>query len=170
MIYFSYGSNMSFKRLNARISNITRLGVAALFNHDLRFHKVSKNDGSGKCDILETNDSEHLVIGVVYKIDPLKKLTLDAYEGLGYGYEEKQVSVEVNGGLVRAFTYYATNIDQELKPLHWYKEHVLRGARENELPEHYIRKIEMIDSIDDHDLDRHSRELEIYSLINEVVK
>ncbi len=164
MIYFSYGSNMSLKRLNARISKISRLGIATLFEHDLRFHKVSKKDGSGKCDIFETKDSEHLVVGVVYKIDPLEKPILDTFEGLGYGYEEKQIRVEMNGGLVSAFTYYATKIDQGLRPLHWYKEHVLRGARENRLPDHYIRKIEMIDSTDDHDIERHARELEIYSL------
>lgn len=164
MIYFSYGSNMSFKRLNTRISGITRLGIATLYNHDLRFHKVGKKDGSGKCDIFESNDPEHQVLGVVYKIDPLEKPILDKYEGLGYGYEEKQVSVEMNGGFLSAFTYYATHIDEDLSPLHWYKEHVLRGARENGLAEHYVRKIEMIESIDDHDVGRHVSELAIYSL------
>lgn len=154
---------MSFKRLNARISKITRLGVATLLDHDLRFHKVSQKDGSGKCDILETKNPEHTVLGVVYKIDPLEKPILDNYEGLGYGYEEKQISVEMNGDLVSAFAYYATHIDEGLKPLHWYKEHVLRGARENGLPEHYVRKIEIIDSINDYDTERHTRELEIYS-------
>jgi gamma-glutamylcyclotransferase (GGCT)/AIG2-like uncharacterized protein YtfP len=165
MIYFSYGSNMSFKRLNARIANISRLGVATLYEHDLRFHKVGNKDGSGKCDILETNDPGHTVIGVVYKIDPLEKNILDTHEGLGNGYEEKQISVEMNGDRISAFTYYATHINQVLKPLHWYKEHVLRGARENKLPEYYIQKIEMIDSITDHDLERHRRELAIYSLL-----
>jgi gamma-glutamylcyclotransferase len=163
MFYFAYGSNMSFKRLNERISNITRLGVATLYQHDLRFHKASEKDGSGKCDIFETNDPEHLVIGVVYEIDPVEKPTLDKYEGLGY--EVKQVSVDMNGKLITAYAYFATLIDQELKPLHWYKEHVLRGARENSLPDDYVSKIEMVDSVDDHDVDRHKRELEIYSLI-----
>ncbi|MEJ2141078.1 MAG: gamma-glutamylcyclotransferase [Gammaproteobacteria bacterium] len=164
MIYFSYGSNMSFKRLNARIANISRLGVATLYEHDLRFHKVGNKDGSGKCDILETYDPEHTVIGVVYKIDPLEKHILDTHEGLGNGYEEKQISVEMNGDRISAFTYYATHINQALKPLHWYKEHVLRGARENKLPEYYIQKIQMIDSITDQDFERHTRELAIYSL------
>lgn len=154
---------MSFKRLNARVTQLSRLGVATLYEHDLRFHKISHNDGSGKCDILQTHDPEHTVIGVVYKIDPSEKMILDTCEGLGNGYEEKQVCIELNGEQVKAFTYYATHVDSSLKPLHWYKEHVLRGARENEFPEHYIRKIEMITSIDDHDSDRNTRELAIYS-------
>ena len=162
MLYFSYGSNMSFKRLNARISKLSRLGVATLYHHDLRFHKISHSDGSGKCDILQTNDSEHSVLGVVYKIDPSERHILDAYEGHGCGYEEKQVCLQMNGERLTAFTYYATHIDETLKPLHWYKEHVLRGARENDLPEHYIRRIKMITSIDDHDVERHTREVAIY--------
>lgn len=154
---------MSFKRLNTRITKLSRLGVATLYHHDLRFHKISHNDGSGKCDILHTNDAEHSVLGVVYNIDPLEKKILDSYEGLGCGYEEKQVCLEMNGERLTAFTYYATHIEQTLKPLHWYKEHVLRGARENDFTEHYIRIIEMIASIDDHDVERHTRELAIYS-------
>lgn len=133
---------MSFRRLNARISNIFRLGIAVLSYHDLRFHKVSHKHGSGKCDIFATNAAEHRVIGVAYKIDPLEKPILDKHEGPGYGYEEKRVSVDMNGDLLSAFTYYASNIDPALKPLHWYEEHVLRGARENALPdEHDVERI-----------------------------
>ena len=153
---------MSFQRLNARVSNISRLGVAVLSHHDLRFHKVSHNDGSGKCDVFATNMPEHQVFGVVYEIDPLEKPVLDTYEALGHGYAIKQVTVNMNNAFVSAFTYYATNIDPALKPLHWYKEHVLRGARENALPDDYIHKIELIDSIDDSDVARHIRELAIY--------
>ena len=58
-------------------------------DHDLRFHKKSK-DGSGKCDALETNNSEHFVIGVVFKISETDKSELDRKEGLGFEYEEKR--------------------------------------------------------------------------------
>lgn len=162
MIYFSYGSNMSIKRLQARIDCVTKLGIAVLRSHDLRFHKAGK-DGSAKCNIYETRNTEYFVIGVVYRIDPLEKPKLDKLEGLGYGYEEKIITVDMNGDNVDAFTYYATNIDEDLKPLHWYKEHVLRGARENPFPEEYVQKIEMIESVHDRDKERHERELAIYS-------
>ena len=94
-----------------------------------------------------------------------EKTKLDEIEGLGFGYEEKIVSVELhNGEIVEVFTYYATNIDPNLKPLHWYKEHVLIGARENGLPEEYIKKIEIVESISDADVARHEKELSIYLL------
>jgi hypothetical protein len=63
---------------------------------------------------------------------------------------------------LEAFTYYATNIDPDLKPLDWYKEHVIRGARENELPIEYIRTIEAVDFVEDSDVERHDEELSIY--------
>ena len=162
MIYFSYGSNMSINRLQARIDGVSKLGIAILRNHDLRFHKVGK-DGSSKCDVYEVNNTEYFVIGVVYKIIPSERPKLDKIEGLGHGYEEKQIAVDMDGEMVEAFTYYANKIDVNLKPLYWYKEHVLKGARENQFPEEYIRKIEMIESIDDHNKERHDRELAIYT-------
>jgi len=135
---------MSTQRLGSRVTSALKLGTATLFGHDLRFHKVSNKDGSGKCDIYETNEPEHFVIGVVYKIDPTEKPILDRFEGLGYGYDEKLVSVEMSDGVISAFTYYATNIEPELNPFHWYKEHVIRGARENELPAEYIQKLKQL--------------------------
>ena len=87
---------MSFRRLNARLTNLSRVGVATLYHHDLRFHKISHSDGSCKCVILQTYNSENSVVGVVYKIDPSEKHILDAFEGRGCGYEEKQVCLHSN--------------------------------------------------------------------------
>jgi hypothetical protein len=44
----------------------------------------------------------------------------------------------------------------------WYKEHVIRGAIENELPEEYIKVIDTVDTITDPDIERHDKELSIY--------
>jgi len=67
-----------------------------------------------------------------------------------------------DGSTIEAFTYYATNIDPELKPLDWYREHVLRGARENELPIEYIHSIEILEFDEDSDAERRDKELSIY--------
>jgi len=84
-------------------------------------------------------------------------------EGLGKGYRDKLVSViESNEESVNAVTYYATEIDSSLKPYHWYKEHVLRGAREHNLPTEYIEFIEAIESMPDPDKEKHEKELSIY--------
>lgn len=162
MIYFSYGSNMSSRRLLARISTADRVGVAELFAHELRFHKVSDIDGSAKCDACYTGDPLHVVHGVLFDISESARVLLDTFEGVGCGYMVKAVRVRLAGTTLDAFTYVATSIDAELRPFHWYKEHVLQGAREHCLPQAYIHKLERVVSVPDPDEARHVRELEIY--------
>lgn len=161
MLYFSYGSNMSIRRLQRRV-DASRIGVASLHRHRLKFHKYSQNDHSGKCDAEKTGDSEDVVLGVLFEITNQQKSQLDCIEGVGCGYEEKMVAVMFDGKPVKTIIYYATTIDPLLKPLDWYKEHVLIGARENQLPEAYIREIETVESVTDPDPLRHANELVIY--------
>ncbi|MCW9012971.1 MAG: gamma-glutamylcyclotransferase [Gammaproteobacteria bacterium] len=161
--YFSYGSNMSIRRLLARVPSAKKADVGILEKHQLKFHKISKKDGSAKCDAYKTGNPEHKLYGVVFFIAEDEKPELDRNEGLGYGYEQKIVEILLNTGkTIDAFTYYATSISPELKPLDWYKEHVLRGARENDLPVEHIRSIEIIEHIEDSDPDRRDNELSIY--------
>ena len=139
------------------------VSTARLHEHSLRFHKKSV-DGSAKCDILHSRDCNDVVHGVLFNIDVRDKRILDGFEGLGNGYEEKQVRIyRPDGGVVVATTYYATHIDASLQPYHWYKEHVLRGAREHALPSGHIATIEAVESIDDPDACNHAAELSIYS-------
>ena len=92
-----------------------------------------------------------------------EKLELDTYECAGFGYERRVI--KVNNHLqedIEVFTYYALDIDHKQQPFHWYKEHVLRGALEHDFPLHYVEQIRSTPSIDDHDTERHHRELSIY--------
>ena len=163
LLYFSYGSNMSIQRLRTRTPSAQKVGVGRLKCHCLRFHKLSRVDGSAKCDVKETGRPDDIIYGVVFLIDIAEKPVLDQKEGLGFGYEQKQVWIEMREGApVQAFTYFATLIDAGLKPFGWYKTHVLIGAREHDLPAEYIRQIEAIPSVADPDVERHSRELAIY--------
>ena len=163
MYYFSYGSNMSIRRLLARVSSATKIDTGILERHELKFHKASIKDGSAKCDASNTGNHEHFIYGVLFDIAEHDKPVLDRYEGLGHGYEKKEVIIKLStGSVVEAYTYYAINIDHSLKPLCWYKEHVLRGAYENEFPESYIRVIEEIEHLEDTDIARRDRELSIY--------
>lgn len=163
MKYFAYGSNMSIKRITARVPSATIYTLACLKGHALRFHKRSNIDDSAKCDVIASSNADDIVWGVVFDIDDNEKVNLDNVEGLGYGYEVKEIKLTgANGTTLHAFTYYATDIADNLKPYTWYKEHVLRGARENRLPAEYIVLIDKIESKPDPDQDRHNRELSIY--------
>ena len=164
MYYFAYGSNMSYKRLLARVPSAVKLGNASLSGHRLRFHKQGR-DGSAKCDAHHTGIPSHRVLGVVFDIAPEEKPGLDRHEGLGQGYAIKAVRVSFEDGhRVEVYTYTATLIDTSLRPFHWYKEHVLKGAQENQLDAGYLRALREIESIADPDPARQARELAIYRI------
>jgi gamma-glutamylcyclotransferase (GGCT)/AIG2-like uncharacterized protein YtfP len=153
LIYFAYGSNMSVARLTDRTPSAKKIGTASIQGYQLKFHKLGSKDQSGKCNIFKTDDNNDVVHGVLYEIKREEKQILDQHEGLGYGYEEKIISVfsEDTEGHIEATTYYAaeTHIDDTLLPYHWYKNFVVEGAKEHSLPDHYIQKLEDQDSKDD---------------------
>ena len=165
MLYFSYGSNMSIKRIQQRIPLATLVSIATLPGHRLLFHKIGQ-DSSAKCDACETGQTADSVIGVVFEISESDKKCLDRFEGLGHGYDDKTVHLIGTDGLrLQATTYYATKINASLKPFHWYKNHVVRGAAENGFPEAYIETIINVESIADPEADRHERETAIYQRV-----
>ncbi|TVR26077.1 MAG: gamma-glutamylcyclotransferase [Balneolaceae bacterium] len=162
MNYFAYGSNMSLQRLRERLPDAEYLGSHTLINHDLRFHKIGQ-DGSGKCDAFYTRNPDDYILGVLYEISVSDKRTLDNKEGLGYGYSDKNVTLfDGSGRKTEAFTYFATGVDPSLKPFSWYKQHVLKGAREASFPESYKEKIDAVKEIRDPDKQRAARQLSVY--------
>ena len=162
MKYFAYGSNMSLSRLRKRVSSARRINSYTLRAHALRFHKASK-DGSGKCDAFQTEDPNDFILGTVFEINPGEKKYLDKAAGLGYGYNEKPVVVQdCTGNELDAVTYYATEIDESLKPYCWYKNHVLVGAEESSLPKWYIQKIYEFECIKDLDKGRNAKQSAIH--------
>jgi gamma-glutamylcyclotransferase len=163
MLYFAYGSNMSISRLKYRAPSATRIGVCTLQNHDLRFHKES-TDGSGKCDAFQTGNFDDFVIGSLFKIDPADKPSLDSAEGLGFGYDEKRVSlVKDSGETVFALTYYAITINETLKPYSWYLQHVTIGAMESNCPTSYMSRIKATETMEDKNQERDAQERAIHS-------
>lgn len=164
MKYFAYGSNMFLLRLKARVPSAERIGRFTLVEHALRFHKVSKKDGSVKCDALFTGNPDDYVIGALFEISNDEKSILDKAEGLGYGYEEKQITVsDSHGNTHDAVTYYATNIDPSLLPYSWYLHHVINGAKETGVPLSYLDALSATDSREDPKKERVASEREIYS-------
>jgi AIG2-like family. len=167
MLCFSYGSNMSQRRLQARVPSARFVAVAELAEHRMLFHKRSRADGSAKCDAEYTGHSDDRVIGIVWDIATSEKGDLDRVEGLGFGYDEKIVEV-ITGQAERLRTqiYVATDIDPTLTPYRWYWEHVRIGARENRFPAEYIAWIERVSVAEDPEPERHYHELSIYTSLD----
>ncbi|WIO73520.1 gamma-glutamylcyclotransferase [Porticoccaceae bacterium LTM1] len=155
---------MSLARLRERTPSAVPLGCHRLYEHDLRFHKLSE-DGSVKCDAYFTSNSVDVIYGSLFMIDPAEKPVLDQVEGLGYGYDEKVVTVIAQDDtLIKATIYVATKIDETLKPYSWYMNHVLIGARETSLPAEYIElKMISVEVVEDSDRERDARQRSIHS-------
>ena len=163
MLYFAYGSNMSSARLIQRVPSAVQIDIGLLHSHRIEFHKVGFRDGSAKCDAFATGNAQDFIAGVLYKIVPEQRDLLDMEEGLGHGYEVKTVNIKtLSGQNLNAFTYYATKINPALKPFHWYKHHVVWGAKEHDLPGNYVDRIISTDSIEDFNTSRVENELSVY--------
>jgi hypothetical protein len=154
--YFGYGSNMLLKKLRSRCPSVDVIGVCRTKGYTLKFHKVS-TDESGKGDMVEAKSGADELYGIAFIIDKSDGSNLDRAEGYGQGYKKKEFFVEALdvGCVLGVGVYYATKIDSKLEPYCWYKKQVVQGARENGLPEDYIKKIEAdFPCIQDHDPDR----------------
>lgn len=152
--YFAYGSNMFTHRFRSRVSSAEVAGIKCLSGYDLRWHKVSNKDGSGKCNIFRTANAEDLIWGVLYRIDRNQVHLLDKAEGRGNGYRRIILNHRFNNSQIQSFSYAATKIDYDLLPFNWYKMYVLQGAKNHDLPESYISKISLVMSKEDPDRDR----------------
>jgi hypothetical protein len=123
---------------------------------------LSKKDGSSKADAFYTGVPEDGVRGVVFEIPASKKADLDAYEGLGYGYQDSEVVVTLpNSDQLSVQTYIADPkfIRESLAPYTWYKAYVQAGAVEHGLPREYIATaITSVAATEDPDKERHARE------------
>jgi gamma-glutamylcyclotransferase (GGCT)/AIG2-like uncharacterized protein YtfP len=168
MFYFAYGSNLSVARLQKRVPSSRLITTGLLRHHCLVFHKIGR-DGSAKCDAYYTGRQNDYILGAVYRLDPAHKPLLDEAEGLGNGYEIKDILVSTGLGTeITAFLYSATAIDRSRKPFHWYKEHVLRGMKEHSFPDQYLSMVSAIESIVDDDPARTAKELCIYAQENSI--
>lgn len=134
--YFAYGSNMHAGRLRRRVAGSEPLGPAVLTGYRLRFHKRGR-DGSGKCNVVATDDPGDAVHGRLFRVPAAGLDALDRCEGRGYLRE--RLTVEHAGGATQAVLYVARPdwIDEALAPFDWYHRYVLEGAREAGLPAAY---------------------------------
>jgi len=160
MKYFAYGSNMFSSRLKKRVPSCKFCEVGILKGYVLKFNKKSV-DGSGKANVIPSQNEENEVIGVVYDFDPNEQILLDGAEGGGYS--DTQIQVITLQGVVNVYMYIAhpNFIDDSLIPYIWYKNFVVEGAKEHTLPDSYIKTIMEFPAKPDPDKNREKKNLEI---------
>lgn len=130
MLYFAYGSNMHRPVMRRHAPAATPLGVAELPGH--RF--IITTDGYASVEP-SAGQSVH---GVLWRITPRDRATLDAWENVAAGlYRAATVSVRRGGRPQLALIYFARP-GPEGRPRRGYMELVIQAARQWKFPQAYI--------------------------------
>ncbi len=155
---------MSSLRLKSRCPSARFVSIAILKGFRLAFNKQSKKDGSGKANIIATQNDKDEVWGVIFDVSENEKPELDKWEGLGKGYDEKALQVLTDKSQeLKVQAYVAKKITDGIQPYDWYLRHCMIGATEFGLPQSYTNMIASSKYSVDADGKRRDEELAIYS-------
>ena len=151
VLYFAYGSNMSWTQMRQRCPAARFKCVAALRDHRLAFTRTSERWKGGVADVLP--DSGKVVWGVVYEVSQADLDSLDGYEGFQEGraandYTRGKIGVLDRGRTPRpleAWIYRAVPQGKHFAPSAAYRDTILAGARHWKLPELYVEDLERIE-------------------------
>lgn len=122
-----------------RIPEARSLGRARLKGYAFTCNKVGR-DGTAKANVEATRAED--VWGVLYELTATNLDTLDRYEG---GYRRVRVSAELpSGDSVACDLYVSTQTSTKLVPSRAYRDRMVRGAREHDLPESCCRALEAL--------------------------
>jgi len=134
MLYFAYGSNMHRAVMRRHAPQAEAIGPATLAGH--RF--IITADGYAS---VAPAPGEN-VYGLVWRLTPRDRLTLDAWENVAGGlYRAETLPVARSGASVPALVYIARQRPIG-RPRLGYMEVVIAAARELELPAGYIASLE----------------------------
>jgi hypothetical protein len=134
ILHFAYGANMSRAVMGKHAPAAEPIGVASLAHHGF----VITADGYASVEPMST-DTVH---GVLWKLGPNDRATLDAWESVAEGlYRAQTMSVTCAGQLHTALVYVARPSESGVaRP--GYMEVVIAAALEWQLPEAYIELLE----------------------------
>jgi len=140
-VYFAYGANMSIGRLCSHVCSAKVVGLAKLLDKRMVCNKKGA-DGSGKANLTESLGA--VVWGVLYEVESAELDKLDRAEG---GYQRMSTQALTEGdNPVKVEIYVSEKLTADPTPYDWYKELILRGAREHELPTAYLQYLEQLPS------------------------
>jgi len=133
-LYFAYGSNMSSRRLSARVSSAKVIGPARLDGYIWCCNKLGQ-DGTAKANLMLQDD--FAVHGVLFSVKTKQCRQLDRIEA---GYRRIGVEVEHQGMVKKAFAYQSDLITRHAPTLE-YVSFIIDGLIEHQLPTEYVAEL-----------------------------
>lgn len=151
-LYFAYGSNLSRTQMADRCPSAVFVARALLPDHVLTFPRWSARRKCGVGGIAARTGGK--VWGVVYRIAARDIVSLDASEGYDSNHPPHEnnyirAAVEIMregrpDDLLTVLTYFAVAMPGKHIPSADYRDTIIRGAREHDLPSDYIAGLEVI--------------------------
>ena len=145
-LIFAYGSNMDFTQMRERCSSATFVCKASLTQHRLAFTRKSVNRDCGVSDVMPTPNS--VVWGVVYNVPDNEMANLDSKEGVNSNsYVRRTGIVYQDGDEIKALNvdiYFAVPQENPPLPNQEYKDLIVNGAKQWDLPADYRAELEKI--------------------------
>jgi len=133
MLHFAYGSNMHRAVMGKHAPAAQPLGIAALANY--RF--VITADGYASVEPMRA----HSVHGVLWRLTPRDRVTLDAWESIAAGYYRAAMLPVQQSGRRRLALVYLARPCGTGRPKAGYLELVIAAARAWQFPADYIASL-----------------------------
>ncbi|CAD6190198.1 unnamed protein product [Caenorhabditis auriculariae] len=138
--YFAYGSNLLTDRMRYRQKGAEYDRNGLLNGYELAFIDFSTRWQGALATIIDKNDGE--VWGCIWRIPLEYAESLDKQET---GYNRLNVTIKTSDGDVECRTYqYSDPMPVFNPPSPHYKLVIVEGAKEHELPEEYIKRLEKV--------------------------
>lgn len=145
VVYFAYGSNMDFNRLEEREVYFELIGLGILEDYTLKFNKIaSKRSGVGFANIVKQKGSR--VEGLLFSIANIEQL--DRFEGYPTHYKKEILKIQHANNVFDATVYVAADdwVSDDLKPERAYLNRLL--AANDFLSEAYFDFLKSTKTID----------------------
>ncbi|MGC8776072.1 MAG: gamma-glutamylcyclotransferase family protein [Minisyncoccia bacterium] len=137
MYYFAYGSNMNHKQMAERCKNAKFICRAYLKDYQFIYDGYSKKWKGAVGNIIKRKGSK--VWGGIFEINDEDLKTLDKYEGSPSVYGKQIVVVKDDNNKEYELFVYLKNMLNIGKPSENYKNVVIQGAKDCNLPDDYIK-------------------------------
>ena len=137
MLYFAYGSNLNHHQMKFRCNGAKYLNNYVLNGYKLCFSHKTDRSVFGHANIIKSKKSK--IKGAIWKITKEHEKELDIYEGVDYGYYQKEY-----------FTYkgkkvlvYIQKVYYFQKPSSKYLHTIIQGYKDCLLDTMYLKKVVM---------------------------
>lgn len=149
-LYFSYGSNMYAKQITERVPSARRNAIGYIKGYKLVFNRMGTIHKGGVASVVHTGNEKDEVYGVIWQISELELAKLDDIEDRT-AYERKTMTV-IGAEGEAAFdcqVYIAFPQRGTFLPTPDYKDLIVKGATENNLPATYVEQLRAIQTVFD---------------------